>query len=106
MEAKERRGNARLQLRSELRREAFGLESGIARRFRSERIEVRCEMAVHPDRLDERHRSGDPAEELLVSRDRSGRGRRRRLWRCDRRSRVAVSIGGELEQTHEARLAA
>ena len=39
----------------------------------AERVEACGEMAVHPVRLDERHRGRDAAEELLV---RLGRGRR------------------------------
>ena len=58
--------DARLQLRRELRLHALGLERGIAGRLGAERVEPGREMAVRPVRLDERHRRGDAAEQLVV----------------------------------------
>ena len=48
--------------------EALGLERGVAERLRAERVEARREVAVHAERLDERHRGGDAAEQLAVDR--------------------------------------
>ena len=90
VEAEERGGDARLQLRRQLRDQPLGLEGGIAGRLRAERVEMRGEVTVHPDRLDERHRRGDPAEELLVGR----RCRRRRCSGRRRRRGVSVPVGG------------
>ena len=99
----EQRGrNPRLQLRRQLRDQALGLESRIAGRIGTERVEAGREMPVHPERFDERHRRGDPSEELRVLRRDRRSGRRRR--RGDRR-RVTVPVGSrELEQAREARL--
>ena len=52
-------------------------------------------MPVHPERLDERHRRRDAADELVVGRGRSGRGRR-----GDGRVAVPVALHA-LEQAHE-----
>ena len=80
VEAEERGRDARLQLRRQLRDQALGLERRVAGRLRPERVEVRGEVAVHAERLDERHRRGDAAEQLLVGRSRragAGGGRAR-----------------------------
>ena len=66
VEAQQRGRDTRLQLGREGRDEPLRLQSGVAGRLRAERIEVRGEMAVHPVRLDERHRGGDAAEEQIV----------------------------------------
>ena len=97
--------DARLQLRRQLRDQPLGLEGRIAGRLGPERVEVRREMAVHPERLDERHRGGDAAEELLVLLGNRGS----RCCRGRRRSRsgrgVSVTVRGcELEQPREAGL--
>jgi len=103
MQAEERGGDARLQLRRQLRDQALGLESRVAGRLGTERVEPRREMAVHPDRLDESHRRGDAAEELLVLlRDRGSRRRRRR--RRDNPRCVTVG-GGPLEQPRKTGVA-
>ncbi len=74
VQAEERGRDARLQLGRELREQALGLESWIAGRLRTEWVEAGREMPVHPERLDERHRRGDPSEELLVLRRDRGSG--------------------------------
>ena len=86
VETEEPRRDARLELRRQLRDQPVGIERGIAGRRGAERIEVRGEVAVHPVRLDERHRGGDSAEELLVDRGGLGgdRARRRRFRRRER----------------------
>ena len=67
-------------------------------------------MAVHAVRLDERHGSGDAAEQRLVDlgvrwgvgrrrRSHRGRGRcRRHGWGCGRSLAVSTVAAGELEQ--------
>ncbi len=67
-QAQEAGGDPLLQLGRERRLEAELVERGIARRLGPEGIEPRREMTVHPDRLDERHRRGDAAQQLLVER--------------------------------------
>ena len=74
-EAEQRRGNPRLQLGRQLRDQPLGLQRRVAGRLRSERVEPCGEVAVHAERLDERHRGRDAADELVV--DRGGRGSRR-----------------------------
>ena len=59
--------DARLELGRQLRLEVKRVERRITRRLRAERVETRREMAVHPVRLDERHRGGDAAEELEIA---------------------------------------
>ena len=58
--------DARLQLGRQLRLEPQRLQRRIADGLRSERVEARREVAVCAVRLDERHRGGDPAEQLRV----------------------------------------
>ena len=58
------RRHAALQLARQPRLETKRIERRIADRLRSERIEPCGEMAVHPVRLDERHRGCDRSEEL------------------------------------------
>ena len=88
----------RLELRSQFRNQAFGLERRVTGRLRTERIEMRREVAVHAVRLHECHRGGDGPEQLVG--DGLGQGRRSfgscsRLdgGRCCRR--MAVSRGLE-----------
>ena len=64
--------DARLQLGRERRRQAFGLERGVAERLRAKWIEPSREVTVHSVSLDERHRSGDRGKQVVV-RHRSGR---------------------------------
>ena len=107
VQAEQRGGNPCLQLRRQLRDQALGLESRIAGRLRTERVEASREMPVHPERLDERHRRGDPSEELLVLRRDRGSRNRRGLRRRSGRRGVPVPVpvgGGELEQACEAGL--
>jgi hypothetical protein len=66
VQPQERGGDAGLQLRRQLRNQALGLERRIAGRLGPERVEPRGKVAVHPDRLHERHRRGDAAEELGI----------------------------------------
>ena len=72
-------GNRRHDLRGEAER--AGVEGRIADRRRAERIEVRGQMAVHAEGLDQRHGRGHVVQHLR--RDRPGgllarlRGRRR-----------------------------
>ena len=77
--------DARLELRRQRRLEALGLERRVAERLGAERVEPGGEVAVRAVRLDERHRGGDAAEQLVVaarparaSRRRCGRSRSRR----------------------------
>src|SRR5262249_52827886 len=101
---------ARLKLGRQLRDQTKRLECRIAGRLRSQRVQPGVEVAVHTDRLDERHRRGDTAEQLLV-RGRGGRGRRRgesrgrgRRRLRGRRSRNRSTVPRELEQPRETRL--
>ena len=94
-----------LELRRQRRNEALGLEGWVADRFGAKGIEARCEVAVRPVGLDERHRGSDGAEERLVGdrcRRRLGLARdgRRSL---DHRSGLAV-LGGaqELDEPRNA----
>ena len=64
--AQHRGGDARLQLRRQLRLEAQRLERRVADRLGAERVEPRREVTVGAVRLDERHRGGDAAEQLRV----------------------------------------
>ena len=108
-EAEERGGNPRLELGRQLGDQALGLERRIAVRLRAQRVNPRSQVTVHAERLDERHRGGDAAEELLV------RGSCRHRCRCGRscgrrgrgdRRRVSVPVrGSALEQARETRLA-
>ena len=59
-------GDAGLNLRRQRRVEARLVERRVAHRLRAQRIEPCREVAVHADRLDERHRGGDRAEHVLV----------------------------------------
>ena len=88
VEAQHGRGDARLQLRRQLRDQALGLERRVSGRLGSEGIETSREMAVHPVRLDQRHRSRNASEEL---RRRFGR---RCDWRSRGRSRRRRHVGG------------
>ncbi len=97
----EPRGDALLELRRQLRNHPLGFESRITGRLGAERIEARSEMAVRPMRLDERHRGGDTAQELLVRRGRH-RSSRRRL--DDGRAAVPTSTLDVLQQPQQARL--
>ena len=109
--AQEPRGDAPLERLGQLGLQPLGLEGGIAHRFGAEGVEPGREVAVHPNRLDERHRGGDAAEQLVVDRRlgcgrrRGGRRRRGRLgrWRggCD--GRVPVSVTKGLEQPGQPR---
>ncbi len=98
-EPEQPRRDPRLELGGQRRVQARLVERGVAHRLRAERIEARGEVAVHAVGLDERHRGGDPAEELVVDQRRRRRrlgcrcrlgrrrGRRGRGRRCDRRER-------------------
>ena len=88
--------------------EALRLERGIADGLRAERIEMRGEMAVRAERLDERGAGSDSREEVLVAAEQ--RRRRRRCsggrCRCDRglggrRAAILVEL---LQQPREARV--
>ena len=68
VDAEQLRGDARLQLRRQRRDQPRLVERRIAERLRAERVEPSGEVAVHPVRLDERHRGGDAAEQGLVDR--------------------------------------
>src|SRR5207253_11075519 len=86
--------------------QALGLEGRIAGRLRAERIEMRSEVAMHPNRLDQGHRGRDPAEELFVGSRRLG-CRRRGRHRRGSRSGVSTTVGRcALEQSRETGLAA
>ena len=79
VDTQDRRGNARLQLRRELRLEPQRLERRVADGLRPERVEPCGEVAVRAVRLDERHGRSDPAEQLRIGRglrDRNGDRRR------------------------------
>ncbi len=112
VEAKERRGDARHQRRRQLWDQPLGLEGRIPGRLGAERVEVRGEMPVRAVRLDERHRGGDAADELVVGRagpglQPRGRCRRRRRGRLRDGCRMAVAAAVPLEaveQAGEARL--
>jgi hypothetical protein len=75
-----RRGDPGLKLRRQGRLQQLPLERGVTDGLRAERIEVRRQVAMGANRLDQRHRGGDAADEELV-----GHGLRRRgcgrLWR-------------------------
>ena len=72
VDAEQLRRDPRLELRRQRRDQPCLVEGGIAERLGAERVEPRGEVAVHPVRLDERHRGGDGAEQRLV--DRRARG--------------------------------
>src|SRR5262249_50652066 len=101
VQAEHGRRDARLQLRRQLRDQALRLERRIARRLGAEGIEMRGEVAVHAVGLDEGHRRGDRAEQLVADGQRLGRGgrgcRRRRGWR----GRRHVAVARALEQPRE-----
>ena len=92
------RRDPRLQLRGQLGDEPLRLERRIARRLGPEGVEVRGEMAVHAEGLDERHRGGDAAHELLVGDDDLAHLRRRRCRCLD--GSVAVAAAA-LQQARE-----
>ena len=73
VDAEQRRGDARLQLRRERRLETVRLERRVAHRLGAERVEARGEMAVGAVGLDERHRGCDAAEQEVVGSGRRGR---------------------------------
>ena len=96
VEPEERGGDPRLQLGRQFRHQALGVKSRIADRLRAEWVEARREVAVHPVRLDQRHRRGHPTEEQIVGRrgdGADGRGRR-----GDRRATVAARGRADLLQ--------
>ena len=68
------RRDAGLELGRQLRDQSLGLEGGFARGLGAERVEARCEVAVHAVGLDQCHRRGDAAEQLLVGAGLGGRG--------------------------------
>ena len=71
--AQDGRGDLLHQLRREA--EALGLEGGIADGLGTERVEVRGQMAVGPEGLDEGGAGGNGREKVLVGRHNgSGRG--------------------------------
>jgi hypothetical protein len=74
--AEQRGGDARLELRREGWLVLVLVERRIAERLGAEGVETGGEVAVGTDRVDERHRRGDAAEELRVDRGRSRRGGR------------------------------
>src|SRR5581483_12410675 len=87
------------------RDEPLRLERGIAGRLRAEGVEMRGEVTVHAERLQEGHGGADAAEELVVddfdlADDR--RRLRRRLYDC--RRGVAVAAAVRLQQPLEAGL--
>jgi hypothetical protein len=63
VDAEEPRRDLALQLARQLRFQAFGVESRVARGVVAKGVEARGEVAVRPVRLDERHRRRDRAEE-------------------------------------------
>ena len=89
VEAEQRGRDARLQLRRQRRDEAGLVERRVAHRLGAERVEPGGEVPVHAVGLDERHRRGDAAEEVLVDR-----------WRLAapsaacRGARRAAAVGG------------
>jgi hypothetical protein len=89
-------GNARLELRRQLRDQPLGLEGGISGRLRPERIEMGRKMTVHAVRLHESHRSGDGAEQLIGDRLLLGRGLYG--YRSGSRSRSRVAVPGRLQE--------
>ncbi len=95
VEAEHARRKPRLQLGRQLRNQTQRLERRVTGRLGAERIEVRSEVTVHAERLDERHRSRDAADELVVD----GRRCRRLGDRGMSVFRVAVrSVAERLEQ--------
>ncbi len=78
--AQESGGNLRLKLGGQRRAQALGLERGVARRLRAERVEVSGKMPVHANRLHERHRGRDRRQQL-VAHGCFRRGRRSRRGR-------------------------
>jgi hypothetical protein len=107
VEPQHRCGDARLELGRQRRLEAERVEGGIADRLRAEGVEPRGEVAVHPVRLDERHRGRDAAEEKVVGTrgrcDRRCRGSvRGRLRRCGEGGAVPAAVAAWLvEQARE-----
>jgi hypothetical protein len=86
----------------------FRLQRGIPDRLAPERIESCGEVAVRAQRLDERHRGRDAAEQLFVgSPGRGLRCRRRRRRSCGlarrRRFGMAVRLAQVLQQASETR---
>ena len=81
--------------RHDLGREAerAGIERGIADRRRAERVEVRGEVAVHPERLHQRHRGGHVVQHL---RARPGPAASSR-WAAGAAFTSSVALGGELQ---------
>jgi len=94
VEAKEACRDAGLQLGRQGRDQPGLVERRVAHRLGAERIEARGKMAVHPVRLDERHRGSDPAEEAGVL----GLGASRRHGR--RRSRSTVPRTAVVRRLH------
>jgi hypothetical protein len=89
----------RLELGRQLRLQPLRLERRVADGLAAERVEPRSEVPVRAQRLDERHRRGEPAEHALVGRGYRDLRRRRRGRRRD----LAVAVLPErLEQPREA----
>ncbi len=101
-EAQEARRDPRLQLGRQRWVQSGLVERRIAHRLGSERVEPRREMTVHAICLHERHRGGDPGEQLRVDRPapvgdpRGTVGRDRRRSGCRRRRRGSDRIRGGL----------
>ncbi len=100
-EAEQARGDPRLQLGRQRGMQPGLVERRVAQRLGAEWIEPGGEVSVHPVGLDERHRGGDPREQLLVggavgrrSRRRLGGGRRRCACRGRRRRGRGRRDGG------------
>ena len=65
-DAQHRGGNAGLELRRQRRLEQLRLERRVADGIRAEWIEVRGQMPVRADGLDQRHRRGDASDQQVV----------------------------------------
>ena len=121
-DAQHRCRNAGLELRRQRRLEQLSLERRVADGIRAERIEVRGQMPVHADRLDQRHRRGDASDQQVVSNGLRGRRRncrdlhrllrRSRFWRRFRLSGSTVLLqvldqpGEAGQRVHDRRVAA
>ena len=104
MDAEQLRRDAGLELRRERRDQPGLVEGGIPERLRPERVEPGSQMAVHPVRLDERHRGCDATEERLVdlARDRRGRHGLGGRGRLGRGGRMAVAAVERLQQAEQS----
>ena len=89
--AEKRGGDARLELGRQRRLVLALVERGIPERLGAERVEMRRQMPVRANGVDERHRRCNATEKLCVD---SGRGRRSgRLGRSARRIDRRCGLG-------------